>query len=92
MPASRAPWERAPVPWWAWARRSTASITAVAAGPGFGESIGVGAGIGAGTVLIYDLLKHEKHIILVQGTTMTFVISRSVDASTGKPLEPDNPI
>jgi len=57
-------------------------------GPGLGTSIGVGAGIGAGTVLIYDLLKHEKHIILVQGTTMTFVISRSVDASTGKPLEP----
>lgn len=56
-------------------------------GPGLGTSIGVGAGIGAGTVLIYDLLKHEKHIILAQGTTMTFIISRSVDASTGKPLE-----
>jgi len=27
----------------------------------------------------------------VQGTTMTFVISRSVDASTGKPLEPTVP-
>lgn len=60
-------------------------------GPGLGTSIGMGAGIGAGTVLIYDLLKHEKHIILVQGTTMTFVISRSVDASTGKPLEPTPP-
>lgn len=57
-------------------------------GPGIGTSIGLGAGIGAGTVLIYDLLKHEKHIILVQGTSMTFVISRSVDASTGKPIEP----
>ena len=68
------------------------SITATAAGPGFGTSIGMGAGIGAGTVLIYDLLKHEKHIILVQGTTMTFVISRSVDASTGKPLEPTYPL
>ncbi len=55
-------------------------------GPGFGTALGAGAGIGAGTVLIYDLLKHEKHIILVQGTTMTFVISRSVDASTGKPI------
>jgi hypothetical protein len=60
-------------------------------GPGFGAAIGEGAAIGAGTVLIYDLLKHEKHIILVQGTTMTFVISRSVDASTGKPLEPTIP-
>ena len=60
-------------------------------GPGWGTSLGMGAGIGAGTVLIYDLLKHEKHIILVQGTTMTFVINRSVDASTGKPLEPETP-
>jgi len=60
-------------------------------GPGFGSALGMGAGIGAGTVLIYDLLKHEKHIILAQGTTMTFVISRSVDASTGKPLEPATP-
>jgi hypothetical protein len=60
-------------------------------GPGFGTALGMGAGIGAGTVLIYDLLKHEKHIILVQGSTMTFVISRSVDASTGKPIEPTPP-
>jgi len=60
-------------------------------GPGFGTALGGGAAIGAGTVLIYDLLKHEKHIVLVQGTTMTFVISRSVDASTGKPLEPTTP-
>jgi len=60
-------------------------------GPGFGTSIGVGAGIGAGSVLIYHLLKHEKQIILVQGTTMTFVVNRSVDASSGKPLPPDNP-
>jgi hypothetical protein len=56
-------------------------------GPGFGTDIAAGAGIGAGTVLIYDLLKHEKAIILVQGTTMTFVINRSVDASTGKPIQ-----
>ncbi|HTS70852.1 MAG TPA: hypothetical protein VMO17_17860 [Terriglobia bacterium] len=60
-------------------------------GPGWGSSIGMGAGIGAGTVLIYDLLKHEKHIILVQGTTMTFVINRSVDAGTGKPIEQATP-
>ena len=61
-------------------------------GPGFGTSIAGGAAIGAGSVLIYSLLKHEKQIILVQGTTMTFVISRSVDADTGKPLEPDQPV
>jgi len=57
-------------------------------GPGIGTAIGMGAGIGGGTVLIYDLLKHEKHIILAQGMTLTFIISRSVDASTGKPIEP----
>jgi hypothetical protein len=60
-------------------------------GPGFGTSLGVGAGIGAGSVLVYDLLKHEKHIILAQGTTMTFVINHSVDAGTGKPLDTTNP-
>jgi hypothetical protein len=49
-------------------------------GPGIGADIGYGAGIGAGTVLIYSLLKHEKQIILVQGTELTFVINRS---STG---------
>lgn len=56
-------------------------------GPGLGTSLGVGAGIGAGSVLIYDLLKHEKHIILPQGTTMTFVINHSVDANSGKALD-----
>lgn len=56
-------------------------------GPGLGTSIGAGAGIGAGTALIYHLLKHEKHIILVRGTTLTFVINRSVDTGTSKPLE-----
>jgi len=60
-------------------------------GPGWGTSLGMGAGIGAGTVLIYELFKHEKHIILPQGTTMTFVINRSVDASSGKPLESTPP-
>jgi len=58
-------------------------------GPGFGTSIGAGAAIGAGSTLIYNLLRHEKQIILVQGTTMTFVINRSVDASTGKPISED---
>ena len=60
-------------------------------GPGLGTAIGGGAAIGAGSVLIYSLLKHEKQIILVQGTTMTFVINRSIDADTGKPLEPAAP-
>ncbi|MGA3165162.1 MAG: hypothetical protein ABSF14_03500 [Terriglobia bacterium] len=60
-------------------------------GPGFGTALGMGAGIGAGSALIYNLLRHEKQIILVQGTTMTFVINRSVDANTGKPIAPDTP-
>ena len=60
-------------------------------GPGFGAALGMGAGIGAGSALIYNLLKHEKQIILVQGTTMTFVIHRSIDANTGKPIAPDTP-
>ena len=60
-------------------------------GPGLGTAIGGGAAIGAGSVLIYSLLKHEKQNILVQGTTMTFVINRSIDADTGKPLEPAAP-
>ena len=55
-------------------------------GPGMASSMGMGAGIGAGSTLIYNLLKHEKQIILVQGTTMTFVINRSVDASSGQPI------
>ena len=55
-------------------------------GPGFGTALGAGAGIGAGSALIYDLLKHEKQIVLVQGTTMTFVINRSIDASSGQPI------
>jgi hypothetical protein len=60
-------------------------------GPGWGTSIGMGAGIGAGSALIYNLLKHEKQIILVQGTTMTFVINRSVDADTGQPVAENPP-
>jgi hypothetical protein len=49
-------------------------------GPGMGTSIGVGAGIGAGTTLLYNLLKHEKHIVLVEGTQLVFVVNRSTTA------------
>jgi len=49
-------------------------------GPGMGTSIGYGAAIGAGTALIYNLLKHEKEIVLVQGTDLTFVVNRTVTA------------
>jgi len=54
-------------------------------GPGMGTDIGYGAAIGASTALIYHLLKHEKQIILVQGTDLTFVVSRSVDRGESLP-------
>jgi hypothetical protein len=50
-------------------------------GPGIGADLGYGAGIGAGTALIYSLLKHEKHIVLVQGTELTFTINRNTIAT-----------
>ena len=50
-------------------------------GPGMGTDVMYGAGIGAGTALIYSLLRHEKEVILVEGTDLTFVVNRRVDAS-----------
>ncbi len=49
-------------------------------GPGIATDIAYGAGIGAGTALIYNLLKHEKQIILVAGTQLSFVINRNVQS------------
>jgi hypothetical protein len=49
-------------------------------GPGLGADIGIGAGIGVGTVLAYHLFQHEKHIILIYGTALTFVVSRTTSA------------
>jgi len=46
-------------------------------GPGVGASVLYGAGIGAGTSLLYSLFKHNKHVILVQGAQLTFVINRT---------------
>jgi len=54
-------------------------------GPGIGTDIMYGAGIGAGTALIYSLFKHNKHVILVQGTELTFVINRSVNSDGETP-------
>ena len=47
-------------------------------GPGLGGDVLYGAAIGAGTALLFDLFKHEKQIILVQGTELTFVVNRTV--------------
>ena len=46
-------------------------------GSGIGTDILYGAGIGAGTALIYSLLKHERHIVLVQGSLLTFMVDRT---------------
>jgi hypothetical protein len=52
-------------------------------GPGFGTDVMYGAAIGAGAALIYNVFKHEKALVLLQGTHLTFVIDRSV---TAKPM------
>lgn len=60
-------------------------------GPGIGADVGIGAGLGAGTALVYHLLQHEKHIILIYGTPLTFVVSRttSADATPVTPVTDD---
>ena len=59
-------------------------------GPGVGASVLYGAGIGAGTALIYSIFKHNKHVILVQGAELTFVINRSSSAD-GQPVADAEP-
>ena len=49
-------------------------------GPSFGADLGYGAAIGAGAALIYNVFKHEKALVLLQGTHLTFVVDRSVAA------------
>ncbi|MGH9360168.1 MAG: hypothetical protein ACRD22_13715 [Terriglobia bacterium] len=49
-------------------------------GSGMGTDVLYGAGIGAGTALIYSLLKHERHIVLVQGSLLTFMVDRTTMA------------
>ncbi|MGH9377716.1 MAG: hypothetical protein ACRD1I_02840 [Terriglobia bacterium] len=56
-------------------------------GSGIGTDIGYGAGIGATTALVYTLFKHEKHIVLVQGIGLTFIVNRTTMAD--KALAPD---
>ena len=50
-------------------------------GPGLGSDLLYGAGIGAGTALLYNLFKHQKEIILIAGTELTFVVNRTLDSS-----------
>ncbi len=48
-------------------------------GPGIGTDVALGAGAGAATALLYNLFKHEKEIILLQGSELTFIINRTVE-------------
>ncbi len=57
-------------------------------GPGMGTDVLAGAGIGAGTALLYNLFKHEKQIILVEGTELTFIVNRTLDGRS--PVQADN--
>jgi hypothetical protein len=58
-------------------------------GPGVGPSVLMGAGAGVGTALIYSLFKHNKHVILVQGSELSFVVNRSVSAEGETPAAPE---
>ena len=58
-------------------------------GSSMGADIGYGAAIGAGTVLLYSIFKHEKDIILVQGTELTFIVNRTTDAKDLPPAPPE---
>ncbi|MGH9397453.1 MAG: hypothetical protein ACRD18_11465 [Terriglobia bacterium] len=49
-------------------------------GSGIGTDIMYGAGIGAATALVYTIFKHERHIVLVQGSVLTFVVNRTTMA------------
>lgn len=47
--------------------------------PNIGMDAAYGAGIGAGTVLLYSLFKHEKQVVLVSGSDLTFVVNHTVE-------------
>jgi hypothetical protein len=46
--------------------------------PNILKDAGIGAAIGGGTALMYSLLKHEKQVVLVSGSDLTFVVDRTV--------------
>ncbi len=47
--------------------------------PNILKDAGIGAAIGGGTALMYSLLRHEKQIVLVSGSELTFVVDRTVE-------------
>ena len=40
-----------------------------------------GAGIGGGTALLYNLFKHQKDIVFIQCTELTFFVSQTLNAT-----------
>jgi hypothetical protein len=61
----------------------------ICGGHSMGADIGYGAAIGGGTALLYSLLKHEKDIVLVQGTELTFIVNRTTEAKDLPPPPPE---
>lgn len=60
--------------------------------PSILKDAGIGAAIGGGTALMYSLLRHEKQVVLVSGSDLTFLVDRTVEqesspttAEAGKP-------
>jgi hypothetical protein len=47
--------------------------------PNILKDAGIGAAIGGGTALMYSLLRHEKQVVLVSGSDLTFVVDRTVE-------------
>jgi hypothetical protein len=47
--------------------------------PNILKDAGIGAAIGGGTALMYSLLRHEKQVVLVSGSDLTFLVDRTVE-------------
>ena len=53
--------------------------------PNIAMDAAYGAGIGAGTALLYSLFKHEKQVVLVSGSDLTFVVNHTVEGTPPAP-------
>lgn len=53
--------------------------------PNIAKDAGIGAAIGGGTALLYSLLRHEKQVVLVSGSDLTFVVNRTVEQEPPSP-------
>ena len=58
--------------------------------PNIGLDAAYGAGIGAGTVLLYSLFKHEKQVVLVSGSDLTFVVNHTVEQAPDAAVATEN--